>query len=475
MASRARVPTAVRRRRRRSPTSTCRSTRFSRSPRTTSPSLQGEIGADGRRARDAAAARLRTALGRDVGRGRGRVPRARPARRGRRHGHDRRSVPALRGRSRRRHAPGGWSTSTSWRPTASARAALGGDDGLEVERRLRRRATTGEGRSGSTSTGSSIRGLERVRARATRPSALRELTLDLVARSGFTEYYEPDDRRAAREPRVLLERVPHARPAARSTVSYDPSRRTRVVGRRPSSGLRGARGATVLADGARVDRGRRRRDRPVGAGAAAALRSAFARARRRRRDRRHAASCAAVGARSSASRPNRRSPDDPVFARIFGRRLADLFGELPDRERRRAADARLRAGSALVPHDLLWCADLPKRRQPRRGAAAATPRTSASRRVRSGSEKRLLFVDWPLLDRHKRALAPPARPATSTSPTRPRHARSPATRCGRRSPGSPVGRSGRGRRSCPARGAASGSDRRSASRRTSPTSPGRTS
>ena len=61
--------------------------------------LQSEIGVDGRRARSAAA-RLRDALDSDVGRRGGRVPRTRPARRGRRHGDDRRSVSALRRRVR---------------------------------------------------------------------------------------------------------------------------------------------------------------------------------------------------------------------------------------------------------------------------------------------------------------------------------------------------------------------------------------
>ncbi len=62
-------------------------------------------------------------------------------------------------------------------------------------------------------------------------------------------------------------------------------------------------------------------------------------------------------------------------------------------------------GAALVPHDELWYADVAKRH-----ALAAVQRGDASNVGQgagaSGTEQRLLFVDWPLLDRHKRALLP---------------------------------------------------------------------
>jgi mannose-6-phosphate isomerase class I len=55
-----------------------------------------------------------------------------------------------------------------------------------------------------------------------------------------------------------------------------------------------------------------------------------------------------------------------------------------------------------VPHDELWYADLPKRH-----ALAAVQRGEAPNLGRrEGSEQRLLFVDWPALDRHKQALLP---------------------------------------------------------------------
>ena len=66
-------------------------------------------------------------------------------------------------------------------------------------------------------------------------------------------------------------------------------------------------------------------------------------------------------------------------------------------------------GSSLVPHDLLWYADVPKRISldaVQRGAAGNLGQPPGE----AGSEQRLLFVDWPILDRHKQALAPTHRP-----------------------------------------------------------------
>jgi hypothetical protein len=98
-------------------------------------------------------------------------------------------------------------------------------------------------------------------------------------------------------------------------------------------------------------------------------------------------------------------PGDPVFARVFEGALADFFVELP-RVPRDDADVVVvfGPGSALVEHDILWYADLPKRQ-----SLAAVQRGRASNvgqpPGRPGSERRLLFVDWPVLDRHKQALA----------------------------------------------------------------------
>ena len=93
---------------------------------------------------------------------------------------------------------------------------------------------------------------------------------------------------------------------------------------------------------------------------------------------------------------------DPVFARLAGGSLRDLFDELPHPQRDRLTLA-YGPGAGLVAHDLLWYADVPKRMalaSVRRDAAANVGQSTGQ----TGSEQRLLFVDWPLQDRHKQAL-----------------------------------------------------------------------
>ena len=98
-------------------------------------------------------------------------------------------------------------------------------------------------------------------------------------------------------------------------------------------------------------------------------------------------------------------PGDPVFARLPDGSLRDLFDELPPRPAGGGVTLVFGPGAALVPHDLLWYADLPKRHSLTaiaRGTAGNLGQPQGDR----GSEQRLLFVDWPLLDRHKQALLP---------------------------------------------------------------------
>ncbi len=97
---------------------------------------------------------------------------------------------------------------------------------------------------------------------------------------------------------------------------------------------------------------------------------------------------------------------DPVFGRIFEGELEDLFDQLP---RNAVTDADLVVifgpGSGFVEHDLLWYADLPKWQSLaaiRRGEAGNLGQPVGE----AGSEQRLLFVDWPVLERHKQALLP---------------------------------------------------------------------
>jgi hypothetical protein len=99
-------------------------------------------------------------------------------------------------------------------------------------------------------------------------------------------------------------------------------------------------------------------------------------------------------------------PGDPVFGRLFDGTLDSLVDRIPEDVRARGADVTVvfGPGSALLRHDLLWYADLPKRlglAAVQAGAAVNVGQPQGS----AGSEQRLFFVDWPMLDRHKRALA----------------------------------------------------------------------
>lgn len=98
-------------------------------------------------------------------------------------------------------------------------------------------------------------------------------------------------------------------------------------------------------------------------------------------------------------------PGDPVFARVFEGTLADFFDELPLAPRSQRMDVLVvyGPGSALVEHDVLWYADVPKRHglaALRRGDVPNLGQPAGE----AGSEPRLFFVDWPVLDRHKQAL-----------------------------------------------------------------------
>jgi mannose-6-phosphate isomerase class I len=100
-------------------------------------------------------------------------------------------------------------------------------------------------------------------------------------------------------------------------------------------------------------------------------------------------------------------PGDPVFARIFDGDLADLVDGQRRESRTRDGTTTVvfGPGSALRPHDRLWYADVPKwlsLERTRKGLAGNVGQPSGE----AGSEQRLLFVDWPMLDRHKQALLP---------------------------------------------------------------------
>lgn len=97
--------------------------------------------------------------------------------------------------------------------------------------------------------------------------------------------------------------------------------------------------------------------------------------------------------------------DDPDFDKLGQGCLADVFDSIPDREA--PPDGVLLVvgpGSALVAHDVLWYADLPKRY----AEAAVTSGTGRNLGQRPGdgaaTTKRLFYIDWPLIDRHRDAI-----------------------------------------------------------------------
>ena len=58
-------------------------------------------------------------------------------------------------------------------------------------------------------------------------------------------------------------------------------------------------------------------------------------------------------------------------------------------------------GAALFPHDVLWYADLPKRYAEAAVTAGEDANLGQPTALGPGTAKRLFFVDWPLLDRHR--------------------------------------------------------------------------
>jgi mannose-6-phosphate isomerase class I len=99
-------------------------------------------------------------------------------------------------------------------------------------------------------------------------------------------------------------------------------------------------------------------------------------------------------------------PGDPVFGRLFEGTLGSLYDRLPAEPPPADADLTLvhGTGSALLTDGALWYADLPKRRSLERVRAGAGANVGQPPGA-AGSEQRLLFVDWPLLDRHVRSVA----------------------------------------------------------------------
>jgi hypothetical protein len=99
--------------------------------------------------------------------------------------------------------------------------------------------------------------------------------------------------------------------------------------------------------------------------------------------------------------------DDPHFATLASGSLGDLFDSLPVVSR--PVDGIVLVvgpGAALVDHDVLWYADLPKRYAESavaagRGQNLGQPASPGDVTAGPASLRRLFYIDWPLLDRHR--------------------------------------------------------------------------
>jgi mannose-6-phosphate isomerase class I len=105
-----------------------------------------------------------------------------------------------------------------------------------------------------------------------------------------------------------------------------------------------------------------------------------------------------VQERTSSSRLR----DDPDFTKLATGRLADLTAEPVLPSDRSSSWVVYGPGAALSPHDVLWYADLPKRFAEE---AVKDGAPNLGQPEGSGSTRRLFYIDWPLLDRHRDDLA----------------------------------------------------------------------
>ena len=128
-----------------------------------------------------------------------------------------------------------------------------------------------------------------------------------------------------------------------------------------------------------------------------------------------------------ARRPSPGLPDDPDFATLSTASLGDLFDAPPHVHRPAEGIAVIFGpGAAFADPDVLWYADLPKRFA-EEAIGAGTARNLGQRDGDgSGTTRSLFYLDWPILDRHRDAIAgridrwidarEPARPTSLDGP-----------------------------------------------------------
>jgi mannose-6-phosphate isomerase class I len=97
--------------------------------------------------------------------------------------------------------------------------------------------------------------------------------------------------------------------------------------------------------------------------------------------------------------------DDPDFAPLSQAALADFFAAVPEIEAApHAVTVVFGPGAALVEHDKLWYADLPKRYAEAEITAGTGRNLGQPAGTGPGTTRRLFYLDWPVLDRHRDAL-----------------------------------------------------------------------
>jgi mannose-6-phosphate isomerase class I len=98
--------------------------------------------------------------------------------------------------------------------------------------------------------------------------------------------------------------------------------------------------------------------------------------------------------------------DDPDFTALADADLRDLFDTVPALEAARAGVQLLFGpGAALAAHDVLWYLDLPKRYAEAAITAGDGRNLGQPADDGPGTTRRLFYVDWPILDRHRDAIA----------------------------------------------------------------------
>ena len=100
--------------------------------------------------------------------------------------------------------------------------------------------------------------------------------------------------------------------------------------------------------------------------------------------------------------------DDPDFATLATGALTDLLVAVPRAARPTGTGVLIvyGPGAALVDHDVLWYADLPKRYAEAAIVAGTARNLGQPDETGPGTTRRLFYIDWPLLDRHRDEIAP---------------------------------------------------------------------